>query len=158
MNPNRGEDDVKSGLPLLTALKTFWGITAILGLAGYSLLHSLDDQSVAAGVVAQTSLPEAVPTALPRVKGPVVIGNVTMYPFVAQEPSAIVHLACDAEEARLVRTYDAPPAGRGIVLRLDQSAADMKLLYQRGDPRFPGDTRIITTPCIQGMIDRGEFP
>ena len=158
MNAGTEDEDAITGLPVVIVLKTFWGIAAIAALAGYSLFHTFDDPSAAANPVVQTYSVEPAPTAIPRKSGPIVIGNVTMYPFVTQEPSATVHLVCDAEEARLVRTYDPPPSGRGIVLRLDQSLEDMRLVYRGGDPRFPGDTRIITAPCIQGMIDRGEFP
>lgn len=69
-----------------------------------------------------------------------------------------VHFACAEDDARVVRFYEAPPSGRIIVLRLDQSAEQMKDIYLGMDPRFPTDTRIIATPCVQDMIDLKAFP
>ena len=152
------EEDVTGISSVVLVLKTFWGIAAVLGLASYSLLLSVNDDDTAAGAGEGARRPEAIPSPAFVKSGPIVIGNVTMYPFTATEPPVVVHLACDAEEARLARMYDAPPPGRSVILRIDQSLERMRRIYQGGDPQFPPDARIVTTPCIQGMIDRGEFP
>lgn len=149
-------DDGEGGLPVLLALKTFWGVAAVLGLAGYSLLHTFNDQEAVEAAVALR--PEPGPAASPHKPGPVKIGNETMYPFIAPEPSLVVHLACNQEDARVARIYDPQPAGRSVILRIDQSLDEMRQLYAGTDTRYPKDTRLVTTPCTQAMIDSGDFP
>jgi hypothetical protein len=88
----------------------------------------------------------------------VLIGNKVLYPPPPQYSPLVVHLACDQDDARLARIFDPPPSGQAIVLRFDQSADEMRLLATGKDLQFPKDTRLVTTPCMQAMIEHGEFP
>ena len=158
MIPGRSDEPLagEGGLPVLLVLKTFWGVASLLALAAYSLLHTVnEDPSAESAVVVQ---PRAAPTATRLKSGPVVIGNVTMYPSMAPEPSLVVHFACNQEDARVARIYDPQPAGRSVILRIDQSLDEMRQLYAGTDKRYPKDTRLVTTPCTQALIDSGGFP
>lgn len=133
-------------------LQTFWGLAAVIGLGLYTAHDVLTRDAVPPTVrLAAASVPRPP-------LSPIVTGNAVPYPAnLAREP-LIVHFACDPEDARIARMIDPPPSGRPIVLRLDQSAEEMRSLYRGTHPLFPVDTRIVTTSCTQALIDRGEFP
>jgi len=143
-----GDERIASTLARL--LQTFSGLTILLGLAVYSFVQVLSYQPVATEIV-QTAVRRPAPE---------------WEPFFASNPTPstpvfepmVVHFACGQEDARWARTYDPPPSGRSLILRLDQSPEQMRALYAGADPQFPKDTRIVTTPCTQELIDRGEFP
>ncbi len=144
----RSDAWLEPGLPLLRLLQTFWGLAVIVALAGYSAYEAYRVEPPPVRILQARGLP-------PRA---VVTGNAVVNPLLALEPSVTVHFACAEEDARIARIYDPPLNGRAMILRLDQSADQMRLVLAGTDGKFPADTRIVTTPCVQDMIDGGEFP
>jgi hypothetical protein len=134
-------------LPFLRLLPTFSGLAIVVSLAAYTLF--------------QTVTQDASITVAPARSSPAQLGIVASagpYPVPMPEP-LVVHLACDQEDATLARIHDPPPPGRyPFVLRLDQVPEDMRALYRGDDTVFPRDARIVTTPCLQALIDSGAFP
>lgn len=136
-----------SALPVIRVLQNFWGLTAVIALGVYALFHTMTYEAPV------TVRPPA--NVSPQV---FVTSNIGPFPAMAQEPP-VAYLACNQDDARLVRIHDPPPPGRyPFFLRLDQVADQMRSLYQGTGTVFPKDTRLVTTPCLQDMIDRGEFP
>jgi hypothetical protein len=150
------DEDARQAPSLLGVLRLSWGLAAILALAGYSFVHTLTAAQPVPRVIGGGTVANAA--AVMRSQQPVYIGGKAFYPAPPVEGPLVVHLTCDEEDARIARTYDALPGGRGLVLRLDQSSDEMRNLYFGRDPKYPKDTRLITTPCMQALIDYGEFP
>ncbi|MGE0059579.1 MAG: hypothetical protein AB7P33_14215 [Dehalococcoidia bacterium] len=153
--PREHDEDAQEGTSLLGIVRLCWGVAAILVLAAYSLIHTLGDGRQAPTVIGSAGRLSA--NAARQVQ-PVYIGGKAFYPAAPVETPLIVHLACDQEEARIVRTYDSPPGGRALVLRLDQVPDEMRRVYEGTDPRYPKDVRIVATPCMQALMDYGDFP
>ena len=131
------------------------GLLVIVALAGYSVVHALPQEGPEAVVLGR---PGASITKAAAASPGVMIGNKVFYPAPPQPHRLVVHLACNQDDARLARIYDPPATGQAIILRLDQSAQEMRLLFDGKGTQFPSDTRLVTTPCMQAMIEHGEFP
>ncbi len=153
--PREHDEDAHEGTTLLGILRLCSGVVAILVLAGYSLANTLSDGRPAPTVVGSAGRLSAV---VARQVQPVYIGGKAFYPAPLVETPLIVHLACDQEDARIVRVYDSPPGGRALVLRLDQVPDEMRHIYEGTDPRYPKNVRLVTTPCMQALIEYGDFP
>ena len=149
----RGAPGFGSGLPLLHALSTFWGLAVLLGLASYTLLDAMRDEPIAASAtVRQQSSPLLMSPTIASVStsGP--------YPAIQPEPM-VIFLACNQEDASFDRISNRPPPGRyPFTMRLDQVPNDVRALLNGTDTTFPKDARISKTSCIQAMIDAGTLP
>jgi len=150
--PRRTPAEELSRVPSVVSLiSTFWGLAAVLALGAYTTVHSFNYEPPAPKTP-QTARMRPLP---PR--APVVPYTGALVTSGGLEPM-IVHLACNQEDARWARVYDPPSSGRGMILRIDQSADLMRALYAGEKTQFPVDTRVVTTPCTQTMIENGEFP
>jgi hypothetical protein len=150
-----GARDYGGGEPgsLRGILQILPGLVVIMVLAGYSFVHSLPEAEPKRAVLGAPGQARPAPAS----QG-VLIGNKVFYPPVPEPLTLIVHFACNQDDARLARIYDPPASGTPIIMRLDQSLEEMHLLVAGKDPLFPRNTRIVTTPCVQAMIEHGEFP
>jgi hypothetical protein len=159
MNATRGrehDEDAREAPSLPAILRQSSGLAAILVLACYCLFQTLTAEKPAHAIIVAGTVAKAAEVV--RLQQPVYIGGKAFYPAPPAEPQLIIHFACDQEDARIVRLYDALPGGRNFILRLDQSAEEMRNVYRGTDPHYPSDLRIVTTPCMQALFDGGEFP
>jgi hypothetical protein len=150
------DDDSREEVSLSGILRLGSGIAVLVVLAGYSLIHALGTGEPAPRVIGGGTIARAA--AVLKSQQPVYIGGKAFYPALPVEAQLVVHFACDQEDARIARIYDPPPSGRAIILRIDQSADQMHAIYEGTDPQFPSTTRVVTTPCMQALIDHGAFP
>ena len=141
-------------LSVLQVLSTFWGLAAVLALGGYTLYDAVmggqTGSATAAGRPASNASFSSSGIAAVSTGGP--------YPAIEPEPM-VLYLACSQEDVSFDRISNRPPPGRyPFTLRLDQTPEDIRAVLNGTDTVYPKDARIVKTPCIQGMIDRGEFP
>ena len=137
----------EGGAPfVLHLLSTFWGVAVLLVLGGYTLTETLTyESSVQLSQERSASSPSS--SAVPFVpSGP--------FPDVQQEPM-IIHIACSQQDASQVRT---PPGRYPFTMRLDQVPEDIRALLRGTDTVFPKNARIVMTPCMQALVENGEFP
>jgi hypothetical protein len=145
-------DSGREDMGLLRLLSTFWGVGLLLLLAAYSVVQ-LGDQTRAdgspAGLGNETIARHATPSASFASYVPP-----ASYPEIERE-SVVLNLACGADDVR----GGGGGAGRyPITMRFDQVPDDIRSLLSGADTVFPKDARITMTPCIRGMIERGELP
>lgn len=136
----------------LRLLSTFWGVAVLVLLAGYSIVHAVD-QAPAAGGAQRTALAAAAATAQPASPFASFVPAAS-YPEVAREP-VVLNIACGADDVQ----RGGGGAGRyPITMRFDQVPDDIRALVAGTDTVFPKDARVNMSPCIRGMIERGELP
>lgn len=152
----RPDDDFREDVSLPGILRLGSGIVVLVVLAGYSLIHALDSGEPPPRVIGGGTIARAA--AVLKSQQPVYIGGKAFYPAPPVEQEPVVYFACDQEDARIARVYDPPPSGRAVILRIDQSIDQMRAIYEGTDSQFPATTRIVTTPCMQALIDHGAFP
>jgi len=136
------------GAGLLRALQSVSGLVFVLAVGAYTLFGAAYAEPEEIVMRPARGLPQQ----------PVITGNAVPAWVLPVEPSLVVHLACAADDAQVARVYDAAPTGRGLVLRLDQSRDEISAVIRGTDRRYPADTRLVTTPCMQQLLDSGEFP
>ncbi len=141
----------QEGAGLLRRLPSFWSVAVLLILAGYSVVHAVD-QAPAQSTGASVRL-AAVDADQPKTS---FAGYVppTSLPEIARDP-VVLNIACGADDVQ----RGGGGAGRyPITMRFDQVPEDIRALIAGTDTVFPKDARINMSPCIRGMIERGELP
>lgn len=141
----------QEGVGLLRLLSTFWGVAVLLVLGGYSIVQAV---SIAP---AQSTTPSVRLAALdadpPKTSFPGYVPP-ALLPEVAREP-VVLNLACGADDVQ----RGSGGAGRyPITMRFDQVPDDIRAVLGGTDTVFPKDARINMSPCIRGMLERGELP
>jgi hypothetical protein len=152
MNAERTEETSKRDLlEPVRLVSTFWGLAAVLLLGAYSVLHAVDQAPAA---VATSSSSAA---AQEQQRSPAFASFVppASYPEVERVPP-ILYLTCGPDDVRVGGSLG---AGRYLItMRLDQVPDDIRALISGADTVFPKDVWISLSPCIKGMVDRGELP
>jgi hypothetical protein len=130
-------------------ISTFWGLAVLLLLAGYSFEHAVHPEPAATGTRSAAVEAHHESAAFASFVPP------ASYPEVERVPP-ILSLICNADD---VRTGGSLGAGRYLItMRFDQVPDDIRALLNGTDTVFPKDALISMSPCIRGMIDRGELP
>jgi hypothetical protein len=141
------------GLPLIRFVATFWGLTAILVLAVFTLVQTL------------TEAPEHTVRARPNLAGAVAEApHVSPFAnFVAPDAppverlAPIIYITCGPDDL-LGRGGGGAPGRYPITMRLDQVPDDIRAVLNGTDAVFPKDAPVVKTACIQDKINRGDLP
>src|SRR5215216_6038981 len=101
---------------IVSAARTFWGAVALFAICLYLSYEA------ATGSVVST----------PRAEGPrerVAAVERLNSPPARPEPF-VVYLACGFEDARQARVFETPLPASSVILRLDQSDAEMRAIFR----------------------------